>query len=71
MTHISTPFATRPGRQQHQVDLKDRVAMWETRDDVILALRIQIDPVLLYSAVIFAECVAQHLCSVCKRCVGR
>ena len=65
-----TPFASRPSRQQHQVDLKDGVAMGQPRDDVFLALRIQVDPVLLHNAVILAEGIAQHLGSVCEACIG-
>lgn len=65
------PFAAGPGRQQHQVDLKDGVAMWETRDDIILTLRVQVHPVLLHNGVILTQGIAQHLGSVCEGGVGR
>ncbi len=67
----SLPLATRSSRQQHQVDLKDRIPMWQPRDDVILAFWIQIHPVLLNTAVVLCQCIAQQLCSVCEGCIGR
>lgn len=67
----STPFASRPRRQQHQVDLKDWVTMGEARDDIILALRVQVDPVLLHNAVLLAQGIAQHLGSVSEAGIGR
>lgn len=40
--------------------------MGQPGDHIILAFWIQIHPVLLYDAVIFCECIAQHLGRICQ-----
>ena len=66
-----SPFATWPSRQQHQVDLKDGVPVWQPGDDIILALRIQIHPVLLHAAIVLCQSITQQLRSICQGSVCR